>query len=265
MTNSIQQAQPVQHVQPMPDTAMLGAWVAEYKPRSVGSKLSLVVGFILCVAGGFALLYGAASAHIAPDDRPPVMILGGFLALLGWVMVESWIRTRGLSVQVFNDGLIQTRFDQRDVCRWDDIAAVWQYVVKRYYNGVYTGTNHTYTVQKRDGTKMKFNDTLKNVEQLGNTIQEEVARRLLPSAIAAYNRGETVAFGKLSLNTRGLAWGDKILSWGEVQGVQINKGYISVKKQGKWLNWVKISVAQIPNLLVALTLMDRIIGLNTKQ
>ncbi|MCC7449043.1 MAG: hypothetical protein IT324_16615 [Anaerolineae bacterium] len=260
MTNTAQPAQPVQFIS---DSDMLGALVAEYKPRSTRGTLNLVIGFILCVAGGFAILY-SVSGRVPSDDRVPIILLGAFLALIGWAMIESWIRARGLSAQVFTDGFIRIRFNQREVCRWDDVVAVWQYVVKRYYNGVYTGTTHTYTIQKRDGKTLKFDDTLGNVEQLGNTLQEEVARRLLPLAIAAYNRGETVPFGKLSLNTNGLSWGDKTLPWSEVQGVQINKGYLTVKKQGKWLRWANISVSQIPNLLVALTLIDRIVGLNTK-
>jgi hypothetical protein len=255
--------QQVQQAPSITSTGMLGSPVAAYKPRSARRTLSLVGGFVLCVAGGFAMLY-SGMGRVPSDDRIPIILLGVFLAFIGWAVIETWIRAWGLSAQVYTDGFIRTRFNQQEICRWDDIVAVWQYVVKRYYNGVYTGTTHTYTIQKRDGTKLKFDDTLGNVEQLGNTIQEEVARRLLPLAIAAYNRGEPVPFGKLSLSGQGLSWGDKTLPWSEVQGVQINKGYLTVKKQGKWLRWANISVSQIPNLLVALTLIDRIVGLNTK-
>lgn len=246
------------------DTFSLGTQVAEYKPRSRRNVLNIFFGFILSVAGGFGILYGAASASVSSDDRPPVMILAGFVLLVGWVMIESWLRSRGLSVQVFADGLVRSQYGKSVVVRWDEIAGVWQAITKHYYNGIYTGTTHAYTVQKADGTQTKFNDTLKNVEELGNTIQQEVTKRLLPRAAATYNNGGTVSFGKLAISPMGLSWGDKSLPWAEIQGVQVNKGVLSVKKQGKWLKWANIPVATIPNLLVALTLIDRITGVNAK-
>ncbi len=247
------------------DTSSLGTPVAEYKPRSRRKVLNLIAGFILSVAGGFAILYGAISVNVPTDDRPPVMILGGILLLIGWAMIESWLQTRGLSVQVFTDGLVRSQYGKSAIMRWDEIVGVWQAITKHYYNGIYTGTTHTYTVQKADGTKTKYNDSLKNVEELGNTIQQEVTKRLLPRAVATYNSGGTVSFGKLAISPMGLAWGDKSLPWADIQGVQINKGMLSVKKQGKWLNWANIPVASIPNMLVALTLIDRIIGINAKK
>ncbi len=50
------------------------------------------------------------------------------------------------------------------VIRWDQVEAVWQAVTRRYYNGIYTGTTHLYTVRRWDRTKTVFNDQIKNVE-----------------------------------------------------------------------------------------------------
>jgi hypothetical protein len=247
------------------DTYSLGAQTAEYKPRSTARVLRLIFGFILGVVGVFTILYGAMSAQIAGDDRPPIIILGAILAGFAWLMVEIWLKGNGLSVQVFADGLARNQYGKTVVVRWDEIVGIWQAVTKHYTNGIYTGTTHVYTVQKADNTRVKFDDALKNVEQLGNTMQSEVTRRLLPQAINTFQGGGTVTFGKLVVSPIGLSWGDKSLPWAEIEGVQLNKGYLSVKKQGKWFNWASMPVSAIPNLLVALTLIDRIVGLTTKK
>ena len=80
-----------------------------------------------------------------------------------------------------------------------------------------------------------------------------------------YNGGGTVTFGKLSISPMGLAWGDKSLVWAEIEAVQITKGYLSVKKQGKWFRWANIPVSAIPNMIIALTMIDRIVGLKTSK
>ncbi len=249
-----------------PDSYPLGVPTAEYK--TAGNR-RLLFGFaiLLLIGGGFAMLYGVASPYLSDltDERPPLVIIGGLVVLLGWALVESWLRNRDLRVLTFPDGLMRFQYGKSETCRWDEIVSIWQSITKRYTNGIYMGTTHLYTIQKSDNKQLKFGDALKDVEQLGNLLQNEVTTRQLPAALSRYNSGGTVNFGNVSVSPVGLTRGDQTLSWSEIQGVQIQKGFVSIKKQGKWLNWAKISVAKIPNLLVFLTLVDRIVGVNTKK
>jgi hypothetical protein len=150
------------------------------------------------------------------------------------------------------------------VYRWDDIGAVWQQITKRYVNGVYTGTTHLYTLRRYDGEQIKLNDSLGKVEELGNLVQNETFKRLMPKAIATYNAGGTVVFGKISVSPQGISNGKETLPWTEVKGVTIDRGMISVSKQGKWLRWASDTAANTPNLYVFLQLVDAIIGIKTK-
>ncbi len=239
--------------------------LAVYKPGGRGRVLSMIFATLFCVGGGIAALYGAARTGLKSDDRIPLIIIGGVCVLVGWLLVENWLRTRNLSVTVTADGLTQNKNGTLTSVRWDEIVGIWQAVTKRYYNGVYSGTTHVYTVQKADGKKLVFKDVLKNVEELGNTIQSEATKRHLPRALETYNSGGTVTFGNLSLNRTGLTKGGKTLAWNEIQGVQIQKGYINIKQQGRWLRWANIPVSSIPNMLVFLTLVDRIVGVNAPK
>lgn len=243
------------------DTFSLGTQMAEYKPKRGRGIIGATIGFLMAVASVFGVVYAFRSATVHSDDRVAIIVLAVFGFLLGWVFIESWIGKRKHSVLVYTDGLVRTQYGKTVTVRWDDVASVSQAITKHYRNGIYTGTTHVYTVQKSDGTKTVYNDALKNVEQLGSTIQDQVTTRRLPEAIALYNSGGTVQLGKLAISPTGLAWGDKSLSWSEIEDVQIQSGYISVKKQGKWLRWANIPVSAIPNLLIALTLIDRIKGL----
>ncbi len=247
------------------DNPTLGAPTAEYRSGAVRPVFTLLFGFILGSLGVSMILFSTSSAQAADEDRVPILIIGGFLAAFGWLLVELSLRARGQVVTVFADGLTRTQYGKTLTLRWEEITSVWQQVTKHYYNGVYTGTTHVYTVQKTDSTKIKFNDAVKNVEQLGNTIQDEVTQRLLPLAITSLSSGETITFGKLGINVTGLTWGDKSLLWSEIEGVQINKGVLSIKKQGKWLKWANITVSSIPNLLIALTLINRMTEVNGKK
>lgn len=243
----------------------MGTPLAVYKPGGRRRGFSIFFGFLLCVGGGVAVLFGAARAGLKESDRAPLIVIGVICVLLGWLAIESWLRTRNLTATLTADGVTYDKNGSITSVRFDEIVGFWQNITKRYYNGVYTGTTHVYTVQKSDGKKVVFNDTLKNVEELGNAIQGEVTQRHLPRAFETYNNGGTVSFGNVSLSRTGLTKGGKTLPWNEIQGVQIQKGYITVKQQGKWLRWANIPVSSIPNMVVFLTLVDRIVGVNTPK
>jgi Family of unknown function (DUF6585) len=245
-------------IESMPTEAyQLGAPTAEYRPRPSRQIFSMV-------GGGVMTLLGIGIVFFDMLQRRPsgFYILGGILLALGMWSFWTGIRERGLQVLVFPEGLTYTARGATEVLRWEDITEVIQQITKHYTNGVYTGTTHIYTVRRVGRPELKFNDALKNVEELGNTIQQESYKRLLPRAIATYNAGGILHFGKLSVSQQGLSNGKESLPWSDIKGIRLDKGLISVSKEGKWLNWATANVAQTPNIFVFTALVDSIIGLN---
>jgi hypothetical protein len=236
-------------IQQLPaEVYQFGTPTAEFLPNTKGMLGGIIMGTI-----GLALLVGAFVV-------PALGVIGGLLVLAGiWVSLTAFLN-RDLRVLAFAEGLVRIKGGRVDTFRWAEIEAVWQNVTKHYRNGIY----HSYTLRRADGEQLKFNDTLKNVESLGNLIQQETFRRLLPRAIATYNAGGTVVFGKLSVSPQGLSNGKETLSWSEIKGVSLDKGIISVSKQGKWLKWSTTSVADTPNIFVFTTLVGNIVGINQK-
>ncbi|MFN8478264.1 MAG: DUF6585 family protein [Kouleothrix sp.] len=244
-------------MQPIPvDVYQLGTPTATYQPKPIRQITSRVGGVVMVILGIGIVFFDMAQYH--PTG---FFVLGGLLLALGLWAFWTSIRQRGMQVQVFPDGLAYTARGATEVVRWDDVSEVLQQVTKHYTNGVYTGTTHVYTLRRAGKPELKFNDALQNVEQLGTTIQEETYKRLLPRAIAAYNDGATLHFGKLSVSKQGLSNSKETLPWAGIKGVKLEKGIISVSKEGKWLNWASASVAQTPNIFVFTALVDAIVGI----
>jgi hypothetical protein len=245
-------------IQSMPTEAyQLGTPTAEYRPKPIRQVSSFVGGAIMMIVGIGIVFFDMMQRH--PSG---FYILGGILLAIGMWALWTGVRERGLQVLVFPDGLTYTIRGTTEVVRWEDITEVLQQITKHYTNGVYTGTTHIYTVRRAGRPELKFNDALKNVEQLGNTIQQETYKLLLPRAIATYNAGGILHFGKLNVSRQGLSNGKETLAWSDIKGVKLEKGVIAVSKQGKWLNWTTATVAQTPNIFVFTALADSIIGLN---
>jgi len=242
----------------------LGTIIEEYHPKLVRAVVAALVFVALGIA---AIVFIFVSEHLSLStiDFTAVDVGGAFWAfvIIGLCFIAGGIasgigalQNYGMHVLLCSQGLLRTRRGQVEVVRWEQIAAFWQAVTKRYTNGIYTGTTHLYTLQRIDGVTLKFNDTLGKVEALGNAIQREVTRVQLPKYIYAYNAGNTITFGPISINQQGVSNGKELLPWSQNKGIEVRRGIVSVKKEGKWLNWSSVGVPRIPNFYVFMALVD---------
>ncbi|HEY1352557.1 MAG TPA: DUF6585 family protein [Ktedonobacteraceae bacterium] len=183
------------------------------------------------------------------------LLAGAIYSLLYGTLHKHWC------VYVFAYGFLYKKGNQApQPFRWDQIEAVWYQVTRHYYNGVYTGTTHRYRVRRRDGHEVVLNNRFTQVGQLGESINNQVTKTLLPQVVAAYNAGQTITFGPLSVNRQGLTnILGKLLPWSEITGIDIQHGYVAVRQAGKWLKWSNQPVARIPNVFVFIALVKSLL------
>jgi hypothetical protein len=86
-----------------------------------------------------------------------------------------------------------------------------------------------------------------------------VTRVHLPLAATALEQGHTVPFGDLAISSAGIVSSRHgLLPWAELEEVQLQQGYVRLRKAGKWLSWSNKPASEIPNLFVFLTLADQL-------
>jgi hypothetical protein len=221
----------------------LGAPTAEYTRNGVRQALNLVGSVFVISIGAMTMFGGLATALSGGGDAFLFIGLAVVYVLPGLWWFISTLRKRGLRVLVFPEGLAYTRRGKTDVIHWDDVATVLQAITRMQH----TFTVRKCTVQLQDGSKYTFNNTLRNVEQLINTIQQQITPRILERVDEAYEAGQAVPFGKLSISQAGISKGSKTLPWDQVKRVTVDKGVITIRKQGGLLKWASVNVAETPN------------------
>lgn len=260
----------------------LGTPKALYKPSTISSMIG---GFIVVLIGAAwtVIAYYITNSVISsasPSGFPPILgliipLFGLVFVLVGVGIIIKAFLDRNLRVYIYESGLVFLKRNAKDVIRWDQIAFVWHKVKKttttntttNYSTGYTTTTrstriDHSYIVQRVDGVKFVFDHTFSRLRELGKTIEQESARYLYPQAVAAYNAGQALVFGKMSVSFTGLSDGKKTLSWNELKSIKVdeNNGAIAIRKQGKWLNWSNISLSETPNIIVFEALVNGIAG-----
>jgi hypothetical protein len=247
----------------------LGQVKQEFAPAARSRWITVIIGLgLLAAAGvlGLVALYVGYTTYlnrglikIAGETIPWVIFALLAFVLGAWILFDVW-RRWPLAAALYENGVaLNTRKGVQQVA-WADINAVWQAVTKHYTNGVYTGTTHVYTVQTNTGEKLVFNDQLgKQVEALGRAIQSGASSALFPRYWQSLQNGQKVSFGPLALDKQKLYSGKKELPWTEIPSVKIEKGNISIKKEGKgWFNWAAVSVPQVPNFYVFYEIVRRL-------
>lgn len=254
----LQQQQPSPEAEQLAATYQLGTPQSEYKVGYAGrKKVGLIILFIVLI--GLGGLFGAAAADPSGGQQLVFVILSLACVAFAIYIVLQPVIYRSWRAYVCSDGLLSVRGSKIEAFRWDQIEAMWQAVTRRYYNGIYTGTTHIYTVRSSDGRQVVFNDRFANVEQLGDTISREITNRLLPQVIRAYQAGNTITFGPLSISQQGVSNSKELLPWSQIKEVGVNRGVVTVKKEGKWLNWSSVMVAKVPNIFVFMALANYVL------
>jgi hypothetical protein len=239
-------------------TYQLGLPTAEYKFK-LSIRYAILLVFLLVFLLGFIAL-GFATNQVLGFT---IIGLLGFAALI--VVMADMFRAIGTHVYVCPGGLLYLRQRKIEAIRWDQVDAVWQRITQRYSVGIKTVKTHLYTVRRNDGTTFKFNDQLSNVETLGDTIVGETTRLQYPRYVAAYQAGQTVNFGRISLSQQGVSNGKELLPWQQIQELTGKGGFISFQQKGNTpVKWTPVMAHNIPNVSVFVALIDYILKTGPK-
>jgi hypothetical protein len=169
-----------------------------------------------------------------------------------------------------------------EVVRWDDVTSVYRLWSEHYHPGISEDEPYHlpagHLLVRRNGREVELPveyanvlDPYRNVGRfvaaampanagatvprfptLGELVEEALTRRLLPGALASFNRGQRVSFGPLGLDRQGVhrADDDALLPWQDLESISTNAPVVAIIKRGSRDPWHMVATAAVPNLCV---------------
>jgi Family of unknown function (DUF6585) len=250
----------------------LGMPRSEHPLKTLPAWSDCIAG-ILLTGVGIAAVFSVLSnviRGITPGFGSILLLvfIPGMVAMAGsacgvWLLNRAW-KNWGQTVAIFDRGFAIARGDELRQVPWDEVAAVWQSVVKHAANGIVTGTTHTYTIQLTDDTRFTLDEKYRDIEELGKAIQINVTNNFYPRYRAALESGSRLEFGPIALDLQKLYAGKKSLLWNDMQSIRFHGGWIYAKRNQEWQPWANIGVSQIPNFFIFYLLLKNFITVEDK-
>ncbi len=241
------------------DAALYGAPIGDHRGSTVRRVALSIIGIVTLAMG---LLFAVVVLSSSSDSGGAIsVIIVGVLfigaALYCFYTLFSW---RGAHAQLFQNGFIISRAGKTLSGRWEDVSTIKQRIVQQRYYGIPVWNYYRFDVTLLNGESLRINSGFSQAGKLGDSLQRMAANAQLPRAIAAFQNGATVPFGRFSVSQAGISNGKATLPWNEVNQVAFGNGYVFVMRQGKRLRWASAPMSKVDNVYVFVALVNHIRG-----
>jgi hypothetical protein len=98
-----------------------------------------------------------------------------------------------------------------------------------------------------DGRRFEFDETLRNLKELRERVEERTLPFLLPPAREAVQGGANLGFGPLSVSRAGLHHRDATLDWPSFADVEVARGEVIVRAVDAGRPFCKVALSETPN------------------
>lgn len=253
------------------ETEQLGAFIETYQTRTTRSgylffwffilMLLLMYGFIIWLFtflfNGdnllFSSLFYTIIGIILPMLGPIILFLSFYLTLRDHDVLVTPIR-RKITISLYTGGFIYREGREKKVVPWSRIRLVQRQVslLRKKQRCFYTVKLHN------TDTLVSLPMIVADVELLGNAIEKEMVKQLLPEVLAEYQAGKNIVFPGLCITQQYVCNSEEKLYWSQLSEIRVNKEQLIIKEKESLHNWLAVSVSQIPNLCVLEALLKHI-------
>jgi hypothetical protein len=237
--------------------------------QTVALRLGLGIAFLL-TAGIFI----AAGLGSDPVDLRGivvgVLILGAYAAL--------WVAIGRTTVTVFSEGVRRSSILGVRELSWSDISEYRYQVIPIQSGGGLLGRLIGMAIQAAVEAKqgkpahslkltlvgktrrdIKVTSNFRNADQAIEMILKEIHDRIRPELKRRLANGDEVAFGPLGLSLQGVSWkGKGKIPTTEIGTVEISRRKLRIRRQGKMLDSIGVATEKVPNVLLALELLQEL-------
>jgi hypothetical protein len=244
-------------------------------PARATYRYSYVIQVAALMPGILLALFGTLMAQASQRREDDYGVLG---VLVGVTVVGIilFLYLHKQSVSIHDEGIVERRlfFGEKQI-EWKDIketryrqTALSQDLLLHFglLGALFTpfvgkgasskkGTQELKVIS-RQNTKITLSNYFKNVREAIRTVLDRVNPVFLDSARTELRQGKEVSFGDVVLTSFGIKFKKKQIAYADIEYAKITGREFRVKQSGKWLDAIVVPSQKIPNVFIALDLIQ---------
>ncbi len=150
------------------------------------------------------------------------------LGLVGGMGLYLLLHTSRQEIQLSPMGITWRKGSKLKISRWDEIENIFITSIHYGILDFIWASRTEVSLQIQKGKLLKISQAFENIEMLVDTMKHYVYPLMFEKFRKAYNRGEPVQFGPITLTTKGVLNGRKALRWQDIDKIQFHKGRLEL-------------------------------------
>lgn len=208
---------------------------------------------------------------IAPDASVALRIAVAIPLVLGSIAAAVFAaRLAREKVVADGQGIAVHRHDGMRRLRWAKIASIgFANNVDADAEAGEAAGGALLTIQCVNGRVVQFAETRgvpvgrADCEALARVAIRATADRLLRRAVARFEAGRSVTFGRLKVGQDGLSIDGQLLSWRDYGDLRLNEGVVEVIRRGSGDPWRVVPTAQLRNDTILRPFLEQVLRLRS--
>jgi hypothetical protein len=202
-------------------------------------------------------------------------ILGIFLLGFGFFLFFRGIKVRGLRVRVFPSFMAIVQGEKTEVVPWSNLVGLsflGDLTIRTETDMVFINVtggitksglpgDRAFVLYLNNGEYKRFDDWLKNFNDLGKLVQEKMLRINWPELQIMYEKGHMFDFGPLKVTRLQITSKDEGILWNKAE-IALSKNKLAIYHSGGSKPWHVLEVGEIVNLHIFLNLARRFHGID---
>jgi hypothetical protein len=137
---------------------------------------------------------------------------------------------------------------------WNQIEGLACETTDSTFLGQTLKTRHRLTLFLISGNLIQIDERLKDLPDLAERIKAKLHPHLLPKMRSAFNNGETLHFGPVSVHKQAIHVREQAIPWEQVSRLNISSGKLVIKSASKFA--VRVPVGKIPNIELLIQILQ---------
>jgi hypothetical protein len=225
-----------------PTLERIGSLRSVHEAPPLGRALALPL-VIATLTGGVGVAMGGPGWVVAPFA----------LAVFG-VLASTPLRLRGFSAALHAEGLVLSRAGTSRVVAFTDVNEIW-FDLDMGLNDAGVSLRGLRLLE-HSGEWHALPLGVRGAAALASGVLRACAGPLVIEARRALDEGETLTFGRVLLDRRGVVVDGAGCSWSEIRSVMVQRGKVRLYRRSPILAWRTVRLDRLPHPTVFISLLS---------